>query len=90
MNKVKIGIVGCGNISGIYLTNLTRVFQELVEIKAVCDLIPERSQAAREAYGVSVVERDQDLYDDPEIELILNITRPWEHYGVNKAALLAG
>ena len=26
MNKVKVGIIGCGNISGIYLKNCTQTF----------------------------------------------------------------
>lgn len=41
METVKIGIVGVGAISGIYLQNITGRFREL-EIAGVCDLIPER------------------------------------------------
>ncbi len=37
MDKVKIGVLGAGAISGIYFKNLTKVFTE-VEIIAVCDL----------------------------------------------------
>ena len=42
---VKIAMIGCGAISGIYLKNLTETFRE-VSLIGVCDLIPERAQAA--------------------------------------------
>lgn len=90
MQKIKVGVIGCGNISGIYFKNLTEVFSAIMEVKAVCDLIPERAAYAHETYGFPVAERDEDIFQDPEIELVLNITRPWEHYGINKRALLAG
>jgi predicted dehydrogenase len=90
MQRVKLGVIGCGNISGIYFKNLTEVFGDILEVRAVCDLIPQRAQAAREQFGFSVVQRDEDIFNDPEIEMLLNITRPWEHYDVNRRALLAG
>ena len=43
MKTVKIGFVGCGAISGIYLENITKRFKE-IEIAGVCDLIPERAE----------------------------------------------
>ena len=46
MATVKIGFVGCGAISGIYLENITKRFKE-IEIIGVCDLIPEKAQKAR-------------------------------------------
>ena len=41
MKKVTVGIVGNGNISPIYLKNLTQLFHPIVTVKGVCDLIPE-------------------------------------------------
>lgn len=29
MRKVKVSIIGCGTISGIYLSNLTRLFPQV-------------------------------------------------------------
>ena len=40
MKKVKVGIIGCGNISGIYLKNCTQTF-EILEVAACADLIHE-------------------------------------------------
>ena len=45
MKPIKIGIVGVGAISGIYLENITNTFKE-IEILGVCDLIQERAEQA--------------------------------------------
>lgn len=87
---IKIGMVGVGAISGIYFENITRTFQGL-ELVAVCDLIRERAEKAREAYHVPKLYDTMDqLFADEEIDIVLNLTRPDEHYEVTKAALLAG
>jgi len=89
-NKVKIGFVGVGAISGIYLNNLTNMFKE-VEIIGVCDLIRERAQKAVDEYNIPKLYNDMyELFADPEVDIVLNITRPYEHFEVTKAALLAG
>jgi len=86
----RIGFVGCGDISGIYLKNITNLFKEL-EIAGVCDLIPERSEKAAKEYGISKIYKDMhELFADPEIDIVLNLTRPYEHYDVSIAALNAG
>lgn len=90
MEKVRIGILGLGAISGIYLQNLTELFQE-VEIAGVYDLIPEKVEAAKSEYGIKKSYTSMDgLLRDPEIEIVLNLTRPFEHYETTRAALLAG
>ena len=90
MKTVKIGFVGCGAISGIYLENITKRFKE-VEVIGVCDLIPERAQNAAKLYNVPKIYKDMyELFADPEVDIVLNITRPYEHYGVSMAALNAG
>ena len=43
---VKVAMIGCGSISGIYLQNITNVFKEL-ELVGVCDLIRERAERRR-------------------------------------------
>ena len=48
--KTKIGIVGCGNISGAYL-KLAKTF-DILETVACADVIPELAQAKAAEYGV--------------------------------------
>lgn len=90
MKTVKIGFVGCGAISGIYLENITKRYKE-IEIAGVCDLIPERAQRAVQKYNIPKLYADMhELFADPDVDIVLNITRPYEHYEVSKAALNAG
>ncbi len=87
---VKIGIVGVGAISGIYLENITNTFRQL-EIIGVCDLIRERAQQAVDKYHIPKLYDDMyALFSDPEVDIVLNLTRPYEHYDVTMAALKAG
>jgi len=86
----KIGFVGCGNISGIYLENITKTFKE-IEIAGVCDLVREKAENAAAKYGIKKIYKDMhELFADPEVDIVLNITRPYEHFDVTKAALEAG
>ena len=90
MKPVKIGIVGVGAISGIYHENITKTFRE-IEVAGVCDLIRERAERAAENFQIAKIYEDMyELFADPEVDIVLNLTRPYEHYGVTMAALRAG
>ena len=87
---MKVGMVGVGCISGIYLKNFAEVFQN-IRLVAVCDLIRERAEQAQEKYNIpKLYDTMEELFADPEIDIVLNLTRPYQHYEVSKAALLAG
>ena len=84
-----IGIVGCGNISGIYFQNLCTVFRS-VRVKSCADLDPARAQAKAIEYpGVHVTTLDAMLAD-PEIDIVVNLTTPQGHFPVAKSVLQAG
>ena len=88
---INVGMVGVGCISGIYLKNLHEVFNGGLRLVAVCDLIKERAENAVKEYGVpKIYDTMHELFADPEIDIVLNLTRPYQHYEVSKAALLAG
>ena len=87
---MKIGMVGVGDISGIYLKNLTETFKE-IELVAVCDLVKEKALTAKEKYNIpKIYDTMYELFDDEEIDIVLNLTRPYEHYEVSRQALLHG
>jgi len=90
LRKVKIGIIGCGVISNIYLKNCTQMFDNIVEVKAVADLVPELAQKRAEEYGIPHVYTVDELLADPEIEIVLNLTAPAAHAPLNLRALTAG
>lgn len=85
---VKTAIIGCGMISGIYLENCVKRFKVL-DVVGCSDIIPERSKAKAEAYGIRQM-TNEEIWNDPEIELVINITNHTSHYGVSKQSLLAG
>lgn len=87
MTPVKLGIIGCGNISDAYLTGAAR--SKLVEVKAVTDLNLATAQAKAEAYGVQALTMD-DILADPEIAILVNLTVPLAHAEVSHRAIAAG
>lgn len=85
--KVKIGLIGCGSVSGMYLPHLSK--SPYVELVSVCDIIPERAKAAAAQYTVPnyYVHIDQQLTGAP-FDLLVNLTDMQEHGRLNKLALL--
>ena len=86
--KVRVGIVGCGVISGIYLKNLPTF--DLVEVVACADLLLERAQARAAEYGIAKACTPDALFSDPDVELVVNLTVPKAHAPVALAAVEAG
>ena len=85
---VKIGVVGAGKISGIYLQN-GAVFDDF-EVVACADLLVERAREQARQYGVPRACDPEELLADPEVEVVLNLTVPAVHAEVSLAALEAG
>jgi len=88
MNKVKIGIIGCGNISSIYMENIPN-FNHL-SLAACADLDVERARAQAKKYQIPKAYSVQELLDDPDIDLVINLTIPEAHAEVCIQALKAG
>ncbi|SDY21163.1 Predicted dehydrogenase [Evansella caseinilytica] len=88
MSIVKAGLIGCGNISTIYLENCHH-FEHLA-IVACADLNLERAQAQAEKYHIAKAGTVEELLQDPEIELVINLTIPQAHAEICIQALEAG
>ena len=82
-----LGIIGCGNISDIYLKNLGQA--ENCRVVAVADQIPERAQAKAQQYGVRA-QTVEAMLADPEIFAVVNLTIPAAHQAVATQVLQAG
>jgi predicted dehydrogenase len=87
MENIGVGVVGCGNISTIYLTNLPR--SPGVSVRAVADLKPEAALAQAKKFGVEALSVDALLSRD-DVNLVVNLTVPDAHAAVSIAALTAG
>ncbi|MBW7862806.1 MAG: Gfo/Idh/MocA family oxidoreductase [Candidatus Hydrogenedens sp.] len=88
MDPMKVGVIGCGNISNIYFQAGKRF--EAIEIVACADLVPEKAVAKAEEHGVPKVCSVEELLADDAIDIVLNITIPKAHAGVALRALEAG
>jgi predicted dehydrogenase len=89
MKKTGIGIVGCGNISGIYFKNLCTVFKN-VEVIACADLERERMAAKIEEYPSVKASSLEEILANPDIAVIVNLTTPQGHFPVAMQAVEAG
>jgi predicted dehydrogenase len=85
---MRLGVIGCGSISQVYLRNLTTSPE--VEVVACADIFPERAAARAAEFGVGRSCSPADLLADPEIDLVVNLTVPAAHFEITRAALLQG
>ena len=88
MKRVRIGVIGCGVISGIYFQNLTNF--EAVEVVACADLNAAAAQAVVDKYPSIKAVSTEALLADPTIEIVLNLTQPKFHNEVMRAGIAAG
>ena len=85
---VRVAIIGCGLISGVYFENITKRFS-ILELAGCCDLNEALASAAAKKYGVPVLTME-DILADAGIEIVINLTTPSVHYNVIKTLLEHG
>src|SRR5688572_7741429 len=88
MQPVRMGVIGCGAISGAYL-GMAKNFP-IVQVAACADLDMERAKAQAEKFGVPRVLSVDDLLRDDSIELVLNLTVPKAHAAVAMRTIETG
>ncbi len=84
---MKVGIIGCGNISDVYAHN-SRLFKD-IDIVACADVFAGAADRLSAKYGLRKMAVD-DLLRSDEIDIVLNLTIPTAHAEVSRAALDAG
>lgn len=92
MQKLNVAIIGQGrsgrDIHGRFLKTDENIYFNVV---AVVEADQQRRERALEEYpGCKVYEKYQDLYDVEGIDLVVNSTYSYMHYGVTKDLLLHG
>ena len=86
--KIKVGLIGCGSVSGAYLPNLTG--KNYIEVVSVCDIKPERAKKRSEQFKVpNVYPNIDEMLAGAKFDLLVNTTSMPSHYPVNKKALQA-
>src|SRR5690606_36375578 len=79
--------IGCGNISSAYLKAMASF--PILDIRGVADIIMEVARSRAEEFGVEA-RTVEELFADPKVEIIVNLTIPKAHVEVGLKALEAG
>lgn len=82
-----VGIVGVGNISSQYLSNIPKLSN--LKLIGVSDLNIARQNEVAQIHNVRSIDGDE-IFKDPEVDVILNLTLPQSHAEVNQKALENG
>lgn len=89
MDKLKIGIIGCGGISRMHISSYLK--NPDVELYALCDINEERLKKAADEYGITrTFTNKEDMLALPEIDAVSVCTWNSEHMPCTIAALNAG
>ncbi len=83
----RVGMVGCGDVTGLYLPSMARL--PIIQLASCADLDSTRAEAVATAGGFPAVDIDT-LLADPTIDIVLNLTPPAAHAAVSLAAIRAG
>jgi predicted dehydrogenase len=88
VSAMRLGIVGCGNVSGDYFESCATHPQ--LDVVACADVNRAAAEEHASRYGISRVTDPEKLLSDPDIELIVNLTPPAVHADVTLRAIAAG
>jgi predicted dehydrogenase len=89
MRKVRVGVVGCGNVAQKYVPHMQQ--SAAVELVAVCDPLVDRARSFAQAYGIEHTFHDIDqMLSTLDFELLVNLTPMPLHAPINRKALEVG
>lgn len=84
--KIRIGVIGCGSVSGQYLPHLSK--SPFVELVSACDIVYDRAKSRAAEFQIPnhYPSIDKMLAGAP-FDLFVNLTDMQEHERLNKMAL---
>ncbi len=88
MNKIRVGVIGCGYWGPNLIRNLSEI--SMSEVVAVADLREDRLKSVKNSYNqVTVTTNYKDLFD-MNLDAVVVATPPVTHYDLAKDALEHG
>ncbi len=91
MEKIKVAIIGCGQIARSAHLPGYQANADLAEVKYFVDIIPERAQQLCEKYGSGTALTDyHDILNDPELQCVSVCTPNYVHAPIAIDFLNAG
>lgn len=85
---VGVGLIGYGAIARAHAASISTTTG--LSLRGICDVSTERREVAAREWSVPTHSRPQDLFDDPEVGLVVVGTPPSAHAEAALAALSAG
>lgn len=93
MDKVRVGLVGCGTIANVMHLPGLKTMEEMgrVEVVCVCDSFEATAKAASEKFGIPVYYTDLNrMLAEVDFDLLVNTTPIPSHFAVTMTGLRAG
>ena len=85
---VGVGLIGYGAIAAAHATSISATYG--LRLRGICDLSSERRELAAREWQVPTHSSAEELFDDPDVELVVVGTPPSAHADTVLAALAAG
>jgi predicted dehydrogenase len=87
--RVRVGLIGCGSVSGQYLPQLKKC--PYAEVVSLCDRKPERAKRRAEQFDIANHYPNIDaMLAGVPFDFLIDTTDMQEHEGINRRALEAG
>ncbi len=87
--RLRVGVIGAGAISGIYLKNMTTRFADCLEVKRIAARHLEHAQGRAKEYGLQAC-TPEELIHAEDVDLVVVLTPVGSHAGLIRQALEAG
>ncbi len=84
-----MGIVGSGVISRTYLADIQAFYRDL-EVVACADIEIALAQKLASEFNIPKAYVTEDMLNDPEIDIVINLTPPQFHVAVDRQIIRAG
>ena len=89
MKPFNVGVLGIGDISDVYISNLTTY--DIVSVVGCAGRDLEKARRKAEAHGLpKAYATAAELISDPDTDIVLNLTLPAAHAQLTTMALEAG
>ena len=86
--RVKVGLVGLGNIGKTHMSNLLQM--DHVEVVGVCDVVRENADAFADAYGITPYYNHVDLFEHSGLDAVIVAVPHYAHVPVTIDAFERG
>ena len=88
MTPTRIGILGCGVISGIYIESSKKF--DALDCVAVADVNPDAARYRADQYDIPIASSPEDLLANPDVDIVVSLTPNQLHGKIALDVIRAG